>query len=321
MPSSHAERTLVVPPEGAGCRLDRILASALPEFSRTRLKALIEQGHVRVGERTITDANERVKSGQAVRLALPPPQPAGPRPQRLPLAIVYEDADLLVLDKPAGLVVHPAAGNPDGTLVNALLAHAGDSLSGVGGVARPGIVHRLDKDTTGLLVVAKHDRAHRGLARQFARHSVERAYHCFCIGCPLPAAGRIEGAIARHPVERQRRAVVREGGKAAVTHYRQLACYAGQAALLECRLETGRTHQIRVHLAHLGHPLLGDALYAGGRGHALATKLGQAMPRRQALHAWLLGFRHPVTGQRLRFESPLPADLLSLKEALGRLAG
>lgn len=308
-----------MPPEEAGGRLDRVLALALPEFSRTRLKSLIKQGHVRLGETTISDANERVKSGDRLSVALPPPLPAGPLAQAIPLTIVYEDADLIVLDKAAGLVVHPAAGNLDGTLVNALLAHCGASLSGVGGVVRPGIVHRIDKDTTGLMVVAKHDRAHRGLARQFAQHTVERAYRCFVIGCPKAPAGRVEGAIARHPVERRRRAVVRQGGKAAVTHYRLLEAYGARAAMLECRLETGRTHQIRVHMAHIGHPLLGDPLYGGGRVHTLATILGEALPRRQALHAWLLGFRHPVTGERLSFESPLPVDLQAMQHALRTL--
>lgn len=319
-----------VPPERAGARLDRYLAEAL-DFSRSRLKALIEQGHVRLGNATITDPSHKIKPGDVYQLHAPEAASAEPLAQDMPLNVVFEDAHLIVIDKPAGLVVHPAPGNPDHTLVNALLHHCGDSLAGIGGVKRPGIVHRIDKDTSGLLVAAKTDAAHHGLADLFARHDIEREYQALVWGLPNPLQGRIEGAIGRDPRDRKRMAVrgsneTARSGKAAVTHYaveRALRDDSGQpyAALIRCRLETGRTHQIRVHLTSKGHALVGDPVY--GRARSLkALKLGGAARdalagfQRQALHAASLGFVHPVTGADLHFESPLPADFAGLLAAL-----
>lgn len=315
----------------AGIRLDRFLAAALPDVSRSRLKALIEAGAVRCGGTTIGDASTGVKPGQAYEVLIPPPEPASPVGQDIPLAVVYEDKDLIVIDKPAGLVVHPAAGNPDGTLVNALIAHCGASLSGVGGVARPGIVHRLDKDTSGLLIAAKNERAMRSLAKQFAAHAIERAYHAVVWGAPRLGDGVVEGDIGRNPFDRKRMAVLRGRGKPARTHYRVLERFGDPArplaSLIECRLETGRTHQIRVHLTHLGHPLIGDPTY--GRGHRPprakteneAKAYGAAADfTRQALHAWLLGFHHPSLQKTLRFESKWPADFAELVSALRLLS-
>ena len=314
-----------VAPDEAGGRLDKWLAVRLPDLSRTRVKALIEGGCVTSGGSTITDPSQRVKPGQAYRVAIPPESPAEPEPQAIPLTVVYEDDDLVVIDKPAGLVVHPAPGNPDATLVNALLAHCGNSLSGIGGVRRPGIVHRLDKDTSGLMVAAKNDAAHRGLSRQFAEHSLERAYRAVVWGRPSPAEGEIEGNIGRCATDRKRMAVVKGGGKTALTRYRVLASYAGGAvSLVECRLATGRTHQIRVHLTALGHPLVGDPLY--GR---VGTKRTTALPGearsvlvsfpRQALHAYLLGFSHPTKQERMRFEGGMPFDIMVLVKFLETL--
>jgi len=315
-----------------GDRIDRWLAGCLgardesPPLSRNRLKTLILDGQVSVDGATISDPSDSVKPGARYRIEVPPAAPAEPEGQDLPLTVIYEDDALIVVDKPAGMTVHPAPGAPDGTLVNALIAHCGDSLSGIGGVRRPGIVHRIDKDTSGLLVVAKTDAAHHGLARLFAEHTIERAYRAVCWGVPVPSAGRIEGAIGRHPRDRIRMAVRPEGfGKPAVTHYRTLRRFGEVAALLECRLETGRTHQIRVHLTHIGHPLVGDPVYGRGR---TARLTGAPEPvrellrgfHRQALHAAVLGFAHPISGERLRFESPLPAeisDLLAGLEAVG----
>lgn len=306
-------------------RLDRRLAAGLDGLlSRSRLKALIEAGAVTVNTRTIRLASQIVKPGDLLVVAVPEARPAEPESQALALDIVHEDADLIVIDKPAGMVVHPAAGSPDGTLVNALLHHCGASLSGIGGVRRPGIVHRIDKDTSGLVVVAKTDAAHRHLARQFAEHSIERRYVALVHGHPRPPAGRIEGAIARHPVDRKRMAVTTRGGKAAVTHYTTTARWScGErplAARIDCRLETGRTHQIRVHLAHLGHALIGDPVY--GRKPRTGRDLPEALRAaiggfpRQALHAATLGFVHPESGGMLRFTSPLPEDMARLVAAL-----
>ncbi|HYE00706.1 MAG TPA: RluA family pseudouridine synthase [Alphaproteobacteria bacterium] len=314
-PSAAPAVEVVTLAEGAA-RLDKALAAALPALSRSRLQALIAAGHVRSGGRTITDASGRVKPGETFEVALPPPELAAPRPQPMDLAIVYEDAALLVVDKPAGLVVHPAAGNPDGTLVNGLLAHCGASLSGIGGVARPGIVHRLDKDTSGLMVVAKSDAAHHGLAAQFADRTLSRTYQAVVWGLPNPTAGEVDAPIGRDPRDRQRMAVVARGGKHAVTRYRTLQRAGGRACLVECRLLTGRTHQIRVHLGHIGHPLVGDPLYGrrripGGIKDDPAATAVAAFPR-QALHAVALTFRHPLTGETLQFASPLPQDITDL---------
>ena len=304
-----------------GDRLDRAIASWLPGLSRSRAKALIEDGLVTllVGEKraTLADASRKVKAGETVEIEVPPSAPAIPQAQAIDLTILHEDADLIVLDKPAGLVVHPAPGNPDRTLVNALLAHCGDSLSGIGGVRRPGIVHRLDKDTSGVMVVAKNDRAHHALSEQFQVHSIERAYRAVVHGVPLPPVGTIEGNIGRHRTDRKRMAVVASGGKPATTRYRVLERFGDPArpiaSLVEAELLTGRTHQVRVHLAHRGHPLIGDPVY--GRGRAAR---GAAIPPfgRQALHAFRLGFVHPRDGSAQRFESPLPQDFDSLLQIL-----
>jgi 23S rRNA pseudouridine1911/1915/1917 synthase len=312
----------------ANSRLDRFLASKFSEWSRTRLKRLILDGRVRVGGRTISDPEYRVKPAERVEFSVPPPEPAKPGGENIPLDIVYEDSELIVINKPAGLVVHPAAGNRTGTLVNALIAHCGASLSGIGGEKRPGIVHRLDKDTSGLLVVAKTDRAHRALAARFADHGrqggLERGYLALVWGVPDPRAGTIDKPIGRDPKSRVKMAV-RAGGRRAVTHYKTRAVYRDAkgkpvASLVECRLETGRTHQIRVHLAKIGHPLLGDTLYGAGfrtRAALLSTQAQRALEqiKRQALHAYLLGFKHPLSGKTLRFERNPPPDLVLLLSA------
>jgi len=308
-------------------RLDRLLARRLADLSRSRLKALIEAGHVRIGGRTMTDASHRVNLGDRISVAVPEPEDPTPTGEDIPLAVVFEDAHLVVVDKPAGLVVHPAAGNWTGTLVNALIAHCGDTLSGIGGVRRPGIVHRLDKDTSGLLVVAKTDRAHAALSAQFADHGrtgpLERAYVALAWGTPARASFTVDAPLDRDPHAREKIAV-RSSGRQAITHVTVEDTFAGGlVSQVRCRLETGRTHQIRVHMAHAGHPLLGDETY--GRGfRTKAGKLGEEARAalealgRQALHAAVLGFAHPATGETLRFESPLPADLAALVAALRR---
>jgi 23S rRNA pseudouridine1911/1915/1917 synthase len=292
-------------------RLDRALAAILPEVSRERVKALILTGQV-IGPdgQPATDPSQKVKADMAFAVKIPELAPAEAQPQKIDLVIPYEDEHLIVIDKPCGMVVHPAAGNLDGTLVNALLHHCAGQLSGIGGVARPGIVHRIDKDTSGLLVVAKTDQAHEGLALQFRDHSIERRYLAIVQGRPSPPSGTIETWIGRSIGDRKKMAVLREGrGKHAVTHYRMIEPLS-RAALVECRLETGRTHQVRVHMAHIGHPLLGDPVYSRGGIHkALLTELGF---KRQALHAAKLGFIHPVTSQALAFESPITDDMQQL---------
>jgi 23S rRNA pseudouridine1911/1915/1917 synthase len=320
--------TVTIAAEEAGMRLDRVLAARISALSRSRLKALILGGEVTVAGRTIRDPAASVNSGDIVKVNLPPPEPAKPQGEAIPLNIVYEDDDLIVIDKPAGLVVHPAAGHESGTLVNALIAHCGASLSGVGGVKRPGIVHRLDKDTSGLLVVAKNDRAHRALSKQFADKGegpLERGYLAFVWGVPDRPRGTIEAPLDRHPHARDKRAV-RAGGRHAVTHWQVLERYAGAdgkpvAGLLDLRLETGRTHQIRVHLAHIGHPILGDATYGTGfktKASLLAPDARAALEGlgRQALHAYLLCIKQPHTGENLAFRSELPGDLRRLHHAL-----
>jgi 23S rRNA pseudouridine1911/1915/1917 synthase len=341
-------KSFVATDQEAGERLDRMLARHVAELSRSRLKALIEAGAVAVDAHTIRDPNHRVNSGAAIVVDLPPPEPAKPAAEPIPLKVVYEDDDIIVIDKPADLVVHPAAGHWTGTLVNALIAHCGDSLSGIGGERRPGIVHRLDKDTTGLMVVAKNDRAHRALAAQFADHGrsgepFERGYLAFVWGAPERPHGVIEAPIDRNPRARDRMAI-RPGGREAVTHWQVLERYGGEAAsaaagkakgtkgtkaaesvasLLACRLETGRTHQIRVHLASIGHPLMGDQAYGAG----FRTKAGLLPPGaqealanlgRQALHAYVLAFKHPTSGEILTFRSELPPDLARLHSELVR---
>lgn len=307
---------VVLGPEMAGWRLDRALAAAIPALSRERMKALVSAGEVRIDHAVCRDPARKLKGGEAACVHIPAPRPSDAEAQDIPLTIVYEDDALLIVDKPAGLVVHPAAGNLDGTLVNALLHHCAGRLSGIGGVARPGIVHRIDKDTSGLLVVAKTDPAHEALSRQFSAHTVERRYSAVVIGHPAPPAGRVEGALARSSANRQKMAIVAEGrGKRAVTHYRTVRPLKG-AALVECRLETGRTHQIRVHMTSIGHPLVGDATYGRMPGN-LAPILAELAFHRQGLHAATLGFRHPVTQEFLSFESSLPQDIVDL---IGRLS-
>jgi len=299
-------------------------------MSRSRLRQLIDDGRVTHGDVTIKDPNHRVKPGEHYKIDVPAPVPAEPAAQDIPLSVVYEDDDLIVINKPAGLVVHPAAGNPDGTLVNALIAHCGTSLKGVGGEMRPGIVHRLDKDTSGLLVAAKNERAMASLAKQFANHTIERAYHAIVWGSPRLGEGRIETQIGRNPYDRKRMGVMRTGGKEARTRYRVDERFGEQtrpiASLIECRLETGRTHQIRVHLTHLGHPLIGDPTYGRSRQAPRAkTPEQEAAFRtvmefpRQALHAFVLGFQHPSLHKTLRFESDWPKDMAELLAALRTL--
>jgi 23S rRNA pseudouridine1911/1915/1917 synthase len=347
MPMMSTMKSVRVADDQAGGRLDRVLATHIAELSRTRLKALIEAGAVAVDGRTIRDPGHRVNSGAAVQIDIPPPAAAKPEPEPIPLNVVYEDADIIVIDKPKNLVVHPAAGNWTGTLVNALIAHCGESLSGIGGERRPGIVHRLDKHTTGLMVVAKNDRAHRALAAQFADHGrsgepFERAYLAFVWGAPDRPRGTIDRPIDRHPQARDRMAV-REGGREAVTHWEVLERYgtaegpraaAGRstrprepaASLLLCRLETGRTHQIRLHLASIGHPLLGDEVYGTGfrtKSVLLPQQAQGALKAlgRQALHAHILSVKHPTSAEILRFQSELPPDLARLRRELAAHGG
>jgi 23S rRNA pseudouridine1911/1915/1917 synthase len=295
-----------------GQRLDKALAEA-SGLSRERVKALIGQGAVSVGGKTVSQAASKTSEDTDFAIVVPAAAEATARPQDIPLAVVFEDEHLIVVDKPAGLVVHPAAGHPHGTLVNALLHHCAGRLSGIGGVARPGIVHRIDKDTSGLLVVAKSDAAHEGLARQFADHSIERVYLAVVNGHPTPREGTISERVGRSDTNRKKMAVLAKDssrGKHAVTHYKVVRTMT-ECALLECRLETGRTHQVRVHLASIGHALLGDPVY--GRANPRLRPVLKALDfRRQALHAALLGFVHPVTGDRLRFASDLPQDMEEL---------
>ncbi|MBW0007976.1 MAG: RluA family pseudouridine synthase [Sphingomonas sp.] len=300
----------------AGWRLDRALAAAVPTLSRERMKALIKSGAVVSGGTEIRDPALKVQGEEALRIAVPEPRPAHNEPQNIPLNIVFEDDHLLVIDKPAGLVVHPAAGNLDGTLVNALLHHCAGKLSGIGGVARPGIVHRIDKDTSGLLVVAKTDVAHEGLAKQFAAHSIGRRYLAIVNGVSKASHGTVDAAVARSSANRKKIAIVESGrGKRAITHWKRLEILE-DAALVECRLETGRTHQVRVHMASIGHPLVGDPVYGrSGRTHGKILK--ELQFQRQALHAAALEFVHPVTKRRLSFSSPMPPDMQELFNALG----
>jgi 23S rRNA pseudouridine1911/1915/1917 synthase len=295
-----------------GERLDKALAEA-SGLSRERVKALLGEGRVLLDGKAATQPSLKPDAGTAFAITVPAITPDEAQAEDIPLNVVFEDADLIVIDKPAGLVVHPAAGNYDGTLVNALLHHCRGQLSGIGGVARPGIVHRIDKDTSGLLVAAKTDKAHEGLARQFADHSIERVYLAVVAGLPIPPAGTVRGHIGRSDHDRKKMTVLHElnkRGKHAVTHYKVLE-KLDASALVECRLETGRTHQVRVHMASIGHPLLGDPAY--GRTPArLRPRLHALHFARQALHAAVLGFVHPVTGAALRFESTLPADMAGL---------
>ncbi len=314
--------TVQAGPDAAGTRLDRFLTDAIGTVSRSRVKSLIGEGAVAEAGVVLRDPASAVHSGRCYVVSPPALTSATPAPQDIPLHILYEDADLLVLDKAAGLVVHPAPGNQDGTLVNALLAHCGDTLPGIGGERRPGIVHRLDKDTSGVMVVAKSELAMVGLAEAFATRDLDRAYLALCWGVPAPTTGVIDAPIGRDPRDRKRMAVVARGGKQAVTHYKLRHTWFGGVALVQCRLATGRTHQIRVHLAQAGHPIVGDPVYL--RRIPAAAKLAPPDARaalldfpRQALHAASLGFRHPRTGAALMFTTPLPADFTALLATLG----
>jgi len=321
--SEDTTYTVPVAEDKAGMRLDRFLVEELPEFSRSRLKALILEGHVSSCGDVLTNPSTKVKGGPYT-VNVPPVIAATPEPQDIPLDVVFEDEHLIVINKPAGLVVHPAAGNLDGTLVNALLAHCGDSLSGIGGVSRPGIVHRLDKDTSGLMVAAKNDHAHRYLSEQFAAHSLERAYKAVVWGIPSPRRGEINGNIGRSTANRKKMAVVTQGGKTALTHYQVEKVIGGGASLVECRLSSGRTHQIRVHMANIGHPVVGDPLYGGGNQKRVRLADPQLRAeilsyKNQALHAFLLGFLHPKTGEAVRFEinkSKYINELISVLEKI-----
>ncbi len=314
----NGQETIAGVIEATGGRLDKALAQA-SGLSRERVKALIASKAVWVGDAVAASPSDKVAAGTPFRIMVPAPIPLTAQPQAIPLAIIYEDADLLVVDKPAGMVVHPAAGNRDGTLVNALLHHCAGKLSGINGVGRPGIVHRIDKDTSGLLVVAKSDEAHHGLTVQFAAHSVHRRYLALCAGHPRPPAGTVAAKIGRSDTDRKKMTVLPNNsnrGKHAVTHYATLQPLE-QASVLECRLETGRTHQVRVHCASIGHALLGDPVY-GRTPAAIRPVLEQLGFARQALHAGELGFIHPVSGAICRFNADLPADLQELIERLGR---
>lgn len=326
--------TVAVPDGVAKARLDKVLADLLPELSRSRLKALIESGQVEVDGVAADDASRKVSAGARIAVVVPPPEDADPQPEDIPLVVVYEDEHLIVIDKPAGLVVHPAAGNWTGTLVNALLFHCGDSLSGIGGVRRPGIVHRLDKDTTGLMVVAKTDKAHKSLAAQFADHgrtgALERAYVALVWGSPEPYRGTIDAPLGRSNVDRTKIAVLKHSGKEAITHYEVTERFPASmgrgavASLVQCQLETGRTHQIRVHMAAAGHPLIGDQDYGRHfltKTNKLPEPLAEAVRAfpRQALHAFLIAFEHPQTREVMRFESEIPQDLADLVESFRQL--
>ncbi len=328
--------------DDAGARLDKWLSERIETLTRTRLKALIEGGALEKDGATFDDPSWKLREDETVRLVVPAAADPAPRSEAIPLDVVYEDDDLIVVNKRAGMVVHPAAGNWTGTLVNALIHHCGPSLSGIGGVARPGIVHRIDKETSGLLVVAKNDKAHQGLGAAFSAHDIERVYLAIAVGAPRPGVGVIDAALARAKNDRKKMAVVNEqthfNPRRAVTHYKVVETFGrgraklkgdALASLLECRLETGRTHQIRVHLSSIGHPLIGDPVY--GRGPGLAgLKPGEPDAdraiaavrkfRRQALHAKVLGFTHPITGEALRFERPAPADCQDLLAALRALS-
>jgi 23S rRNA pseudouridine1911/1915/1917 synthase len=327
--SQAARKDLAVPADAAGQRLDQWLAGQLgPALSRTRVQSLIRDGAVHVDGVAVLEARTKLRGNESIVIAEPEPEEAEPRPQAIPLTVLYEDSDLIVIDKPAGLVVHPGAGNPSGTLVNALLHHCGASLSGIGGVRRPGIVHRLDKDTSGVMVAAKTDQAHRALSEQFADHGrtgdLERSYLALVWGAPGRSAGTIDADLGRASADRTKRAVVRagrDGARRAVTHYRVLERYGegtrAAASLVECTLETGRTHQIRVHMAHIGHPLIGDRAYGAAfftKANTLPGSLAKtvrAFPR-QALHAATLAFRHPRNGEIMRFKAQLPDDMARL---------
>ncbi len=313
--SSSSILTLMVEPDTQGLRLDKFLALMVPEISRTRLQELIDKGYVRLNGEVLQTASLKVKEGQSIEMTVPPSVEAIPQPEDIPLEILYEDEDIIVINKPAGMVVHPAPGNYQGTLVNALLNHCGESLSGINGVKRPGIVHRLDKETSGLLVAAKNDKAHKSLSHQLSTRDMGRVYQAIVWGMLFPQEGVIEGAIGRDPRNRKRMAI-REGGRFARTHYKVLTFFGKTASLVECRLETGRTHQIRVHLTAKNHPLLGDSVY-GKTPKVIPEPLKEYLkenwtPGRQALHAKELRFIHPSSKEELHFQIDLPEDMRNL---------
>ncbi|PQA88525.1 RluA family pseudouridine synthase [Hyphococcus luteus] len=350
-PDETGAYAFAVNADAAGARLDKWLSDNIAELTRTRLKALIEEGALEKGGEVFTDPSWKLREGERYRLVPPPLVEPAPKPEAIPLDVVYQDDDLIVVNKPAGMVVHPAPGAWTGTLVNALLHHCGDSLSGIGGARRPGVVHRIDKDTSGLLVVAKHDAAHQGLSALFSAHDIERVYEAIAVGAPRPGVGTIDAPIARKPQDRTKMTVVdtmvwddeaddyvpKHGGRHAVTHYKVIETFGrtraklkgdALASLIECTLETGRTHQIRVHLSHIGCPLIGDQSY--GRGPGLSgLKPGDPAAdcaietlrnfKRQALHAKVLGFKHPITGEAMRFERAGPEDFQTLLAALRAL--
>lgn len=328
MSSQTRIHRFITPEDVAGLRLDRWLTAQMPGTSRARIQALIAAGKVRVDGATAGDTARKLHGAEEITVEVPPPTAAAPAPQPIPLDIRYEDEAVIVIDKPAGLVVHPALGNPDRTLVNALIAHCGASLSGIGGVMRPGVVHRLDKDTSGLMVVAKTDAAHACLSAQFKARTIVRRYLALVRGCPRPERGLIEGNIGRSAANRKKMAVVRSGGRPAATEYEVLRRFPDKgeavASLVACRLHTGRTHQIRVHMAHIGHPVIGDPIYGRGLSGLKRSVPGEvrkaleAVPR-QALHAGKLGFRHPLTKRDLHFESAVPNDMRDLIQSLERL--
>lgn len=315
-----------VPQEMDGTRLDKAAAELIGDLSRSRLKTLIEEGALSVNGLTEQDVSCKVSSGDVIRIGVPDAVDAQPEAENIPLDIVYEDEELLVINKQAGLVVHPGAGNPDGTLVNALLHHCGDSLSGIGGVKRPGIVHRLDKDTTGLLVVAKNDSAHQGLSEQLSDRSLSRTYKALVWRVPMPLKGTVDHPIGRHSSNRQKMSIGGSGAREARTHYHMIDQYHDCVALMECKLESGRTHQIRVHMAHIRHPLLGDPVYGAraAEGRAMLKKAGVEADiiaqilsfERQALHAEEIGFIHPASGEKMVFSAPWPEDLQKLLNLL-----
>ena len=305
-----------------GGRLDKVLADLVAELSRGRIQALMAAGLVKRAGKPLTDASAKAQAG-LYEISIPPPVAAEPQPENIPLTVLYEDQHLIVIDKPAGMAAHPGPGTESGTLVNALLHHCGSSLPGIGGVLRPGIVHRLDKDTSGVMVAAKSDAAHAGLSALFATHDIERAYIAFTRGAPAPLKGTIQTQIGRSSHDRKKMAVLKSGGREAITHYAVEQAFGGAkpvAARVRCVLETGRTHQIRVHLASKGSPCLGDPVYGSGAPvNAVRAIIEEAGLARQALHAAVLGFVHPVTGERLRFETPLPPDMAALEAGLAAL--
>ena len=316
-------RIVAISPEAAGARLDKTLAEHVDDLSRARIQALMAQGLISLRGAVLTDASAKALAGD-YQILIPPPAPADPQPEAIPLSILYEDADLIVVEKPPGMAVHPAPGNETGTLVNALLHHCGASLSGIGGVARPGIVHRIDKETSGVLVAAKSDAAHQGLSKLFATHDIDRVYVALVRGAPTPVSGTIQSRLGRSTHDRKKIAVLKTGGREAITHYRTERTFGPPgkptAARISCQLETGRTHQIRVHMASKGTPCLGDPVYGSGPpAGPVREAVAEAGLKRQALHAAVLGFVHPVTGERLRFESPLPDDMAQLEANLSAL--